>query len=480
MPFDYQPRFVERHVVPEIPGCNWQRKCAKCPGTNKCIAGDGPTPARVYMWGERPGTEEERYGSRPFSGRTGKELNENYLYLAGLQRNDIYFANTVRCADDVTKTPGNPLIESCSRTFMPYELDAVKPLFLVPLGATACSILPDINLDLHHGMPLKRDLWGKSYFVVPMFHPAFGLHDPRKMTPMLDDWKRLRLILDGRYRIIKDACPTTDYRWATGYDEVASYMRSGLCPWIEFAGLDTETDNGAIWCITISLRPGSGILFRVNDPEALRAFVEFSGRFHWFIHNAVFDLEKLHTIGIVLRHVTCTMQGSYHRGNLPQGLKPLAYRLLGMTMTSYEDTVIPHSRAKLADWLMAAIEFEGENITVKERISEKTGKVLKPKVSQSKLYTRLIAIYRYVTSSPTYDGWKKFDELDKNDKGRLQGALGYIPRRSIVWTPTADALRYAVCDSDAGLRLGLHMRSQERLIRRHRTMSVEKYSALAV
>ena len=58
-------------------------RCSGCTGEFRCVAGDGPAPCRFLAIGERPGQEEER-GGRPFIGQSGREWNENYLHLAGL------------------------------------------------------------------------------------------------------------------------------------------------------------------------------------------------------------------------------------------------------------------------------------------------------------------------------------------------------------------------------------------------------------
>lgn len=393
---------------------------------------------------------------RPFTGKSGRELNENYLLLAGLTRDEVYMTNTCKCWHPKNQTPGAPLIEACSRSFLPYELDAVRPNFIVPMGGTACSLFDDIYLSTHHGMPLKRELWGKKYWVVPQYHPALGLHDPRKMSPMLEDWARLNRIISGSWRIKSAQSRVTDYRIARGRREVEDYLKpaEGFPVYLLWGGLDTETDADRLWCITVSVRPGTGIMIMADDDDAIAAFRDLADHYHWFIHNALFDLDKLwEGRGIHLKHVTCTMQGAYHRGNLPQGLKPLAWRELGIEMTDYEDVVVPFSKAKLMDWwLEAMMALEKDRITT-ERFSAKTGKPLKSVIKPSKLFSRMVFIYNHgMKGALTYNMWKKYDELEDAARERIEGEVGKPPRPSIIHVPIAKASHYACLEAKSLIR----------------------------
>lgn len=486
--------FKQRHIIPDIYGVDWTSRCEGCECHSNIIPSDGPVPARVFLIGERPGADEALRSMKPFSGKSGRELNNNYLELAGLTRDEVYLVNVAKCYHPKNQAPGKQLIQSCSSKFLPFELEAVRPTFIIPMGGTACSLFENIHLATHHGMPLRRKIYGKTYWVVPQYHPALGLHDPRKMTPMLEDWARLRRILDGDYIIPKDPYPNPDYRLVHGRAQVEQYLRpdTGFPKWVLYGGLDTETDAGRLWCITVSVAPGTGIMILASDHEGVAAFRELCNHYHWFIHNAIFDLDKLSEADIHLKNVTCTMQAAYHRGNLPQGLKQLAWRLLGITMTEYEDVVIPWSKIKLQEWWLEALMHLDKEQIVTRRVSEKTGKELKPSVKSTKLFSRMAFIYKHDLKDEkgTYDMWKMWDKLTETegiteaDRRHVLDLVGPPPRQSIIHVPMADgidsdgrvsytgAITYACRDCCAGLRLGLHFRSQERQIRRSMTTVV--------
>ncbi len=432
--------------------------------------------------GDRPGPDEYKRSGRPFTGKSGQELNENYLYLAGLTRDDIYFCNTVRCGSDGNRPAGKQETEACARHFLPYELDAVKPHFILLMGGTACSLFDDtdpIHLAMDHGRPLRRKLFGREYWVVPMYHPALGMRDTRQMTPILEDWETLKLIVNGDFRIPKDPyAGKTDYRLvdAAGLQEYL-FTQSDLnnaahTGYTLYGGLDTETDAGKMWCITISVKPGTGVMIKADDVDSIELLKLYQKFYHWFIHNASFDIEVLGQAAypIQLNHYSCTQQAVYHRGNLAQGLKVLGYRLFGIKMTSYEDTVLPWSRRKLMDWWVDALINSGmEQVEIPGKVSLKTGRQGKSKFKSTKFYSRLLYIYNHAQVSEDYDPWKKWDEMDEDysaDKKRLLGEMDAPPRQSIIHVPTQLAVNYATLDADVGLRLGLHLRKDERLFRK--------------
>jgi uracil-DNA glycosylase family 4 len=150
---------------------------------------------------ERPGQDENRNG-RVACGRTGQELDDLYLPLAGLDRSEVRIINTVLCGHESNKAPTAKEIAQCAPHHIPDEIERTNPNVILLLGATACSLAPGIRLDLHHGIPQHTskvgDLFGWKGWFVPMYHPAIGLHESRFMTVCIDDWKYLGALLKGQ------------------------------------------------------------------------------------------------------------------------------------------------------------------------------------------------------------------------------------------------------------------------------------------
>ena len=166
------------------------------------------------MVGEAPGKEEDRKG-HPFVGKTGEELTRHYLPLAGLRREHVYITNAIKCLPNshggrlsLDRPKDMELLLRCSSYHLYRELEAAKPKLIIPMGAFACfSIDPSINLELQHGIPLETS-WGT---VFPLWHPAGGIHEPKKMLMIRNDFVRLGKYLKGKLRLPVDECSNPKY-----------------------------------------------------------------------------------------------------------------------------------------------------------------------------------------------------------------------------------------------------------------------------
>src|ERR1700722_14181018 len=71
-------------------------RCPLCPNINDPIPCDGPEQCDIFFIGEAPGAMEQKQG-KVFVGKTGQELNNHYLPLAGLKREDVRIGNAIKC-----------------------------------------------------------------------------------------------------------------------------------------------------------------------------------------------------------------------------------------------------------------------------------------------------------------------------------------------------------------------------------------------
>lgn len=483
-------------------------RCEICLGTCRPVFGSGPRPAHIMGIGERPGGDENKVGI-PFVGKAGQEQTETYFPLAGLDRDDIYITNTVKCFAEGNRKPTDKEIAGCAAHFLEDEIDEVNPNIIILLGGTACSLIPSIDLDIHHGIPqYVDDFFGWSGPVIPMYHPAAGMHDGTKMIPLLEDWERLESILAGEFPWEPDPYPNPDYRILTTEDEVNEVLLDH--PWhgtgqkIRMA-IDTERHGSTPYSIQFSIKPGTGYML-MAESSAARSIAKLTDKkwvspiaylgytlaktdaedvFELILHNAGQDLEYLEAqsgFKFSLSHLQIrdTMQEAYHLGNLPQGLKALAYRLFGVRMTSYADIVKPASREAIVHWLWAAIDFS------QRRLYTETTKQLKTKVKVTRkpgewerAFNRIV---RYAIVNQDYDPWDKIEELrqklsgiDKNLEktewalitgqelttvgkviSKIVGdeAAGPMPIEGIAHVPIETQVRYACADADMTLRVG--------------------------
>jgi hypothetical protein len=81
------------------------------------------------------------------------------------------------------------------------------------------------------------------------------------------------------------------------------------------------------------------------------------------MHHAIHDLDDLWRMSVPVERFRDTMQEAFQHGGLPQALKPLAYRLFGMRMNSWEDLVRPPSVDAIVTWMMNAAEMAEQSLT---------------------------------------------------------------------------------------------------------------------
>jgi DNA polymerase len=160
--------------------------CALAKTRNNVVFGEGDEKSRLLFIGEGPGETEDETG-RPFVGRAGLLLTK-ILSSVGIDRQDVYIANIVKC-----RPPGNraPLPEesaACDR-FLQTQILLLKPAIIVLLGATSMKWI----LKTTEGISKLRGRWfeWRGISVMPMFHPSYLLryeNDKRQGGPKHLSW----------------------------------------------------------------------------------------------------------------------------------------------------------------------------------------------------------------------------------------------------------------------------------------------------
>lgn len=437
-------------------------RCAACDRSCRFVRPTGPTPCDYLMIGEKPGQTEDRVGF-VFKGDTGRELDDTYLPLARLERSNVRVTNAVKCRlGGNNNKPTDAQILTCARHHLPSEVTDCAPSIIFLMGATACSLVPDIELDKEHGIPHMIEdheiFGGWSGWVVPMYHPAAGLHETSKMTPLLDDFREVGCWLRGKRRPL----PTysTDYSICHTQLDIFRAFHGGSV--YKFLPIDTESDGARPWSLQFSTKPGNGFLIYAHRKDLIDYFVRLTYSDGLLLHNAVYDLGVLEAIGIPLhlRSIRDTMQEAYHLGNLPQGLKALGFRLLGLRMRDYSDVVMPHSRRKMIDWLTSAwIDASENRDRVEIKLKTKVKSLLKPTKRERDLRRILSHSHK-----PDYDLWEKADEA----------GLSGFPSPSIAHVPESEAIAYACEDAMVTGLVGQWMDGErERIVREEWCVSEE-------
>ena len=162
-------------------------RCALHKGRNKIVFADGPPDARLMFVGEGPGADEDAQGI-PFVGKAGQLLN-NMIVAMGLQRDQVYIANVVKCRPPGNRTPEPDEANTCS-PFLFRQIDVIRPQVIVALGATAATYLLGQRQPLA-GLRGRVHAWRGSQLIVT-YHPAFLLRDPRQKK---EAWADLQIAM---------------------------------------------------------------------------------------------------------------------------------------------------------------------------------------------------------------------------------------------------------------------------------------------
>ena len=165
--------------------------CTRCPlayaGRRNIVFADGDPNARLMFIGEGPGADEDTQGL-PFVGKSGQLLN-NMIAAMGLQREQVYIANIVKCRPPANRAP-EPVEANTCTPFLARQIDIVQPEFIVALGATAATYLLGVRQSLSSLRGRFHPVRGAKALVT--YHPAFLLRDPRQKV---EAWKDLQIVM---------------------------------------------------------------------------------------------------------------------------------------------------------------------------------------------------------------------------------------------------------------------------------------------
>lgn len=167
--------------------------CMNCPlGTTRTnfVFGSGNPNADLMVIGEAPGADEDKQGL-PFVGRAGQLLTK-ILESIGLQRDDVFICNILKCRPPSNRKPLVSETDECE-PYLHKQIELVKPRFILALGLTSANTLLK-NKESMSGLRGKiHDYHGISTLVT--YHPAALLRNPEWKKSTWDDMKFLRSLL---------------------------------------------------------------------------------------------------------------------------------------------------------------------------------------------------------------------------------------------------------------------------------------------
>ena len=166
-----------------IKGCN---KCKLCKTRQNIVFGTGNKKAKLMFIGEGPGADEDRLGE-PFVGRAGKLMNLAFETL-GIDRNEVYIANVVKCRPPGNRNPEEDEAVACL-DYLRNQVILVQPEIIVLLGSVALKNI----LGKEYGITASRGKWveKKGIKYMPTWHPAALLRDESKKIDFIKDLQKV-------------------------------------------------------------------------------------------------------------------------------------------------------------------------------------------------------------------------------------------------------------------------------------------------
>ncbi len=164
--------------------------CTRCQlhkGRKSVVFGDGNPHARLVFVGEAPGREEDLQG-KPFVGQAG-ELLTRIIQAIDLTREEVYITNIVKCRPPQNRDPEPDEIKTCL-PFLIKQLETIGPKIICALGTFAAQTLLEtterISALRGHFHPYHNAR------LMPTYHPAFLLRNPRFKKDVWEDMKAIR------------------------------------------------------------------------------------------------------------------------------------------------------------------------------------------------------------------------------------------------------------------------------------------------
>ena len=170
------------------------------------VDGVGPSPCDIMLIGEAPGKTEDRKG-KPFMGKSGSELT--YLYLAecaNIGREHIYITNLVKCrTNEKDRDPTEREVEACSH-LLRQEVIEVQPRFIGTIGrfATQWVLGGSMKMEKVHGFGYKviSQKCNMERKIMPLYHPAYGLHNTGMMRHIMSDFVNFGKLVRGAENVM--------------------------------------------------------------------------------------------------------------------------------------------------------------------------------------------------------------------------------------------------------------------------------------
>jgi uracil-DNA glycosylase len=182
---------------------NWESVAAEVAACTRCelhqcrkntVFGVGDRQARWLVVGEAPGADEDEKGE-PFVGRAGGLLN-SLLRGIGLQREQVFIANVLKCRPPNNRDPKPEEVAQC----LPYlerQIALLQPSIMLAVGRIAAQNLLATDTPIGKLRGHVHAFGNARIPLVVTYHPAYLLRSPTEKRKAWEDLKFARRTASG-------------------------------------------------------------------------------------------------------------------------------------------------------------------------------------------------------------------------------------------------------------------------------------------
>ena len=148
------------------------------------VFGVGNRNAELMIIGEAPGFYEDKKGE-PFVGRAGQLLNA-MLQAIGMERNNVYIANILKCRPPNNRDPLPEEVNLCT-AFLTKQIALIQPKLLLAVGRIAGHYLLNTKSSLGQIRGKIHSYGEPKTPLIVTYHPAYLLRNPADKKKAFQD-----------------------------------------------------------------------------------------------------------------------------------------------------------------------------------------------------------------------------------------------------------------------------------------------------
>lgn len=162
------------------------RQCQLHGTRTQTVFGVGNPNADWLIIGEAPGADEDKQGE-PFVGRAGQLLN-SMLIAMGLQRDQVFIANILKCRPPNNRDPKPEEVVACE-SYLRQQINLIKPKIILAVGRIAAQNLLKLDTPIGKMRGQQYQYPDSELPVMVTYHPAYLLRSPREKRKVWEDLK---------------------------------------------------------------------------------------------------------------------------------------------------------------------------------------------------------------------------------------------------------------------------------------------------